>query len=58
MILRFTQFAEAINEAAIPVYRGSSIQPEKNIKGTAIMSELANALDALGVDIDDTWKQI
>ena len=45
MILRFTQFAEAINEAAIPVYRGSSIQPEKNIKGTAIMSELANALE-------------
>ena len=32
---------------------------EQYLGGAGIVDpELANALDALGVDIDDTWKQI
>jgi len=47
MVLRFTQFAERINEGAIPIYRGTSFQPERNIKGTSIMSELKAALEQI-----------
>lgn len=44
MILRFEQFKGELNEAAIPVYRGSSFQPEKKIKSTSVMEEISKGI--------------
>lgn len=48
MILRFDQFKGSINEAAIPVYRGGSFDPEKKIKSSSIMDELSKAISDKG----------
>lgn len=49
-ILKFQEFineSNSLNEAGVPLYRGSSFNPEKTIKRNMLLPELQNLLDQL-----------